>query len=701
MRSRTSILLLTTIASLLPMASSQANPIDDQLLGTGLSEAERCDPLDPHSCLLPLPNDLYTIPDATTDTGRRLNLSILSTPRSVGAKPVDPTQYNRNDGWSPGAHIVTVVPGLDLEASGAATIDAMARYEDADAPIVVINAETGERHPLWAEIDRSADGAIADAAGLGANPRALLVRPARNWSEGTRYVVALRNLKRTDGSTIAANGYFRQYRDAIYTQSPAIEIRRAHMESNFATLAAAGIARDDLFLAWDFTVASERNLSERILTMRDRSFAALGDTDLADTIIQGAAPAYEITSVAPVGDANIATKILGTVSVPLYMDTPAGSSRMLYGLDGLPMENPAGPVDVEFECQIPKSATAGSPAIPSLYGHGLLGGKGEMEAGNVEAMSNEQNVAFCATDWWGMSTLDVPNVAVTLFDMSNFPSMADRMQQGLLNFLILGRLMAHPDGLAANPAFQDANGGRLLETGRLYYDGNSQGGIMGGAFMALTPDATTGVLGVLGMNYSTLLDRSVDFDVYSVGVYAAYPDPVDQQIVFNLMQLLWDRGEANGYSAHLTTDPYANTPAHRVLMHAAVGDHQVANVSAEVEARTAGAALYVPRTMPAGFPAPWPGRHFASDPTFGLQIWDGSTPYAGSVLINWDTFAINGAGEYTFRSGIAPRENIPSSTGSDPHGKPRGDYESRIQKGHFLRTGEVIDVCGGSICNAE
>ena len=34
----------------------------------------------------------------------------------------------------------------------------------------------------------------------------------------------------------------------------------------FATLGDAGIARKDLYLAWDFTVASERGLSERCCT---------------------------------------------------------------------------------------------------------------------------------------------------------------------------------------------------------------------------------------------------------------------------------------------------------------------------------------------------------------------------------------------------------------------------------------------------
>ena len=40
---------------------------------------------------------------------------------------------------------------------------------------------------------------------------------------------------------------------------------------------------------------------------------------------------------------------------------------------------------------------------------------------------------------------------------------------------------------------------------------------MGGALTALAPDFNRAVLGVPGMNYSTLLRRSVDFDMYAHG----------------------------------------------------------------------------------------------------------------------------------------------------------------------------------------
>ena len=64
-------------------------------------------------------------------------------------------------------------------------------------------------------------------------------------------------------------------------------------------------------------------------------------------------------------------------------------------------------------------------------------------------MGNEHNVLFCATDWAGFSTSDVAHRVATLQDVSQFPRLVDRMQQGFLNFLFLGRALLHPAGFAA------------------------------------------------------------------------------------------------------------------------------------------------------------------------------------------------------------------------------------------------------------
>ena len=88
--------------------------------------------------------------------------------------------------------------------------------------------------------------------------------------------MALRRLRDATGDRLRAPATFRAYRDRLRTRSPVVEGRRRHMERIFRTLRRAGIDRDELYLAWDFTVASERSLSERLLSIRDRAFAAAG-----------------------------------------------------------------------------------------------------------------------------------------------------------------------------------------------------------------------------------------------------------------------------------------------------------------------------------------------------------------------------------------------------------------------------------------
>src|SRR3954470_19108096 len=100
--------------------------------------AAGCDPLDPAVCLQPWPNDFLTRPDASTPTGKRLNLQITAMPRNAAGVPIRPDEYNRNDGFSPGSPIHTFVPGLDdqaaFERTGLVPITDMARTFDEDQP---------------------------------------------------------------------------------------------------------------------------------------------------------------------------------------------------------------------------------------------------------------------------------------------------------------------------------------------------------------------------------------------------------------------------------------------------------------------------------------------------------------------------------------------------------------------------------------
>ena len=74
-------------------------------------------------------------------------------PRNVAGKPIDPTDRNRADGFSPGSQITTYVPGLEPGGkTGAVPITDIGAYTDRDAPVVVIDA--AERQAL-ADLDRA------------------------------------------------------------------------------------------------------------------------------------------------------------------------------------------------------------------------------------------------------------------------------------------------------------------------------------------------------------------------------------------------------------------------------------------------------------------------------------------------------------------------------------------------------------------
>ena len=656
----------------------------------GVDVRPGCDFIGAAVCQFPWPNDYFTKRDPRTDTGLRLALRKSAMPRNKDGKPIDPTDMNRADGFSPGSAMLVKVPGLDTPAavrrSKLPPLTNLRRGLAKRSPVVVINARTGRRHPIWAEIDSNPERP-AD--------RVLIIRPARNLEEGERYIVALRNLKRANGREIKAGRGFRIYRDRIKTGARPIERRRRHFGRIFRALRKAGVKRGDLYLAWDFTVASERSLTARMLHIRDRAFRTLGDRNLRDLKVAGRSPAFTIDSVTdltPAEDDRIARKVAGTIRVPCYVTNgcaPGGSFR--FDRRGLPRR--MGTASARFYCNIPRSAL--DPASPpkarsGLYGHGLLGDPTQIDESNIKSMSNEHNFVFCATAWAGFSEEDVPHIISVLSDFSGFNTMADRMQQGFLNMLFLGRAMIHPQGLSSNAAFQKG-GQSVLDTTRLFFDGNSQGGIMGGGLTAVAPDFDRAVLGVPGMNYSTLLQRSVDFDVYSAVIDPNYPDQLYRQLWLSQIQLLWDRGEADGYAHHITRDPLPNTPRHTVLMHVAFGDHQVSDTAAEVEARTFGARAYRP-ALDAGR-SPWPRLQLIpSIPRF---------PFGGSAIVFWDTGPVRMVGTQIEGTNAPPRTNKPNRSGDDPHSNPRDTPSARVQKSRFLRIGgAVVDVCGGKPCYA-
>src|SRR3546814_4696543 len=107
--------------------------------------------------------------------------------------------------------------------------------------------------------------------------------------------------------------------------------------------------------------------------MRDQAFAALGDHDLADGVVDGSAPVTTVTGIEPVADPDDETArvVRGTVTVPNFLsipsaatvevpeigDVPAPGARLVYasqmpGPGDRPTVNPSAPKSEEHKSEL-------------------------------------------------------------------------------------------------------------------------------------------------------------------------------------------------------------------------------------------------------------------------------------------------------------------------------------------------------------
>ncbi len=626
--------------------SAPAEPTTTTVAIAPAPTAGACDDADTTNCLLPWPSDRFTRPDDGTATGRRIDLP--ASPANADGVPIDVTEWNRNDGFSPAAIPMVVIQDLDPTASALAPVTDIGASLAADSSLVVLDLDTGERIPSWAELDQD-DHAAGEAP--------LFIVPAVALAEGHRHVVALRGLATTSGDAVAqSEGYAAQ----LAAPDP---ITAGLVDG----LVDAGLDAAEMTVAWSFTVASGDSLSARLRHMWTETSAEIGD---------GAVP-FEIASAEASGAGIV---INGTFETPNYLtgDGSTGSVMNNEGdPDGIPSRN--GTLTTDFVCTMPSSANAERPAPVVLYGHGLLGSRGE--ALGIGAVGADAGIGFCAIDWIGMSTSDIGSVIEALGELSAFRTQPDRMQQGHLAWLVLGRLLASEQGFVTDPAFQDASGGGTIAHHRLSFLGASQGGILAGAPSALATDWEQVILAVPGLGYNLLLPRSIDFNEFAPLFGEHYPDPLDRALARELMEMLWDRGENAGWAQHLTSDTYDGAPPKNVLVLAAFGDHQVANVSTDKLVRTLGIDRVAPTLED--------GRSTAVEPFFGIDAIT-SLPHQGSGYLMWD-----------FGTPAPPTDNIPSREGEDPHGKLSDVPAALAIVAAFIEPdGAIIDVCAGQPCQA-
>jgi hypothetical protein len=241
--------------------------------------------------------------------------------------------------------------------------------------------------------------------------------------------------------------------------------------------------------------------------------------------------------------------------------------------------------------------------------------------------------------------------------------------------------MIHPQGLRAAgvPGRQGQRPETFIDTTRAYYDGNSQGGIYGGTVMAVAPDVDT-ASSACPASTTPRCCAQRRLRLYSVPLYTTYPSEYERPLLLSVVQILWDRADPNGYvNALAPGHELPDTHPHRVMYQVAYGDHQVAVVSAEVAARSAGAAVD-PTSLEAG-------RSPDVELLYGVPKIT-SYPYRGSAFVYFDTGDFSASNPNG--TPAPPTANVPPTLGKDPHEAARRSACGRVLKSDFLRPDSFV-----------
>ena len=606
--------------------------------------------------MMPWPNAIYLKSDSTTQTGFRVSLPPETLPARANGDAFDPARWNTADGFSPATPILYWF-AEPIDRASLVPQTNISRSLDVGAATVIVDMATNERVAHFSGVDENVhkDG----------DRQAIILTPAQRLLPKHRYGVAITKfIKTTRGDLPTPPPLFDRIASGDPPEGDALaKAEAARMPAILASLGVAGVKRDDVIVAWDFVTGSDEQLTGHVLSMRDQALAAAGPTGIG----------YTITSVEDDFDEKTFRRIRGTFTAPAFLDNEDESKpAAVLSFDASEKPIMKGTYEAPFTILVPRVALV-RPLPILLVGHGLFN-TGEIELGDatgsdIQDLANGNEYVVVATDWIGLSAHEDPlsqgsNAALSemLSDFSHLPWVTDRLQQALVTTMVLVRTMT--GRIANDPAL-----GGFVDPKRVFYYGNSLGGIMGLSFMGYDPDVTLGALGVGGGFWSTLFQRSVNWKEALLVFPAQYPDSLDQQLLMALAQMQFDFSDPATVAPYVLNAPLAGTPKKQLVMMMGVGDAQVPNIATEMIARTSGITLLSPN---------------AKD-VFGMSPVQG--PLA-SALTTWNVNS----------PPVPPDTNMTPGSDNQVHQAVRRIPEEQKLIGVFFEMGVVVDTCGGP-CN--
>ncbi len=529
----------------------------------GSSIPKACNPLGGAGCLMPWPSMAYY-------DGSHLAIPPEAMPVNVDMNAVDPTPLNRWDGFSPTGPMLVSFPN-GVSGDNLPSFKNPDESLAADSPIILLDVDTGERTPFFAEIDQNTMDPVK---------RDLIIRPLARLHPKSHYAVALRNtLKDLDGNPLPISDGFAALRDGKSYNHPLWKNVSARSDEMFDALAAAGVDKSDLVLAWDFVTASDEFLTQDLMTMRDAAIPAMG--------ANGSSLTFTATAQPPI--AGISASYLGTFKSPGFLSDGENDDSIIVR-DGAGLPKLQGLRDAQFAALIPDCQQFPRPTI--IFGHGLFGSAKEyLDDSFVQSLAKQYCFNIIAGDFIGLTSRQLQLAPLAVNDMNRGPQITEKLAQSVIDFIALETIARGP--MATSPEFTIQNKA-VIDPTKVYYVGGSLGGIMGNTFMAYDPNITRGVLAVPGGDWSLLFERSNAWHLLMGAAQGSYDDPEVYQLNIAFLGMGMELYDPITTAAHVLHDPLPGVPAKTILIWYTMGDCLVTNISTELIARTMGIDMLAP-----------------------------------------------------------------------------------------------------------
>lgn len=483
---------------------------EDRQAGERAPLSAACSDLDAEHCLLPWPDNAYTVADPSTETGLRLAIEAESMPGED-----DPGFLNLADGFS---RVTGVAVGFDYDLDPAIGTPEVETQLDEDGVLQVFNAQVGsdrygQRQAFWIE--------LIDAGNVGVERTLLIGRPEEVLEANADHVgIVLDSVGATAPDEVRIALGLDKARGAADQELAAYHApTRAFLEEQ-------GVDLERVVRVWDFTTRSATDPTFRTHAMMEELDASLGELSV------------EFDSLVVPSNEEQAAIVRGRLKgAPGFLDE---ESRLVLDSDGRPTV--VGEADIEFRISIP----AGPTDVPyklTLYGHGTGGDLSDSAFDQEMAGYDIAKLNLRFNGWTDKDFIQ------TLVGFNAFTDGSERSTAGLMQSIAGGTvLVTAMDGVLGDALAEDViagvenpAAGRYPDTDFVVWTGGSLGGTLGAVIVAADDRLNTAVLNVPGTGWSHMIPHSLLYDVALHDLFEVrYGNALEMHLAMVVGQGAWD-----------------------------------------------------------------------------------------------------------------------------------------------------------------